>query len=127
LYRFPIYKQSEAKDCGPTCLKMVAQHYGKSIHIERLRRVAETTREGSSLLGVSEAAEKLGFKTLAVQLSVKKLSKAPLPCILHWSQNHYTVLYKIKRKKYYLADPAHGLITYTEREFSRFIFSFVKA
>ncbi len=114
---FKLFKQSEAKDCGPTCLKMIARHHGRSISIERLRRVAETTREGSSLLGVSEAAEKIGFRTLAVQLSASKLAKAPLPCILHWSQNHYTVLYRIKRGKYYLADPAHGLIKYTQREF----------
>ena len=115
--KFQPYIQSEAKDCGPTCLKMIARHHGRSISIERLRRVAETTREGSSLLGVSEAAEKIGFRTLAVQLSASKLAKAPLPCILHWAQNHYTVLYRIKRGKYYLADPAHGLIKYTQREF----------
>ena len=114
---FKIHKQSEAKDCGPTCLKMVARHYGKTLSIDKLRRVAETTREGSSLLGVSEAAEQIGFRSLAVKLSTNKLKKAPLPCILHWSHNHYVVLYRIKRNKFYIADPGHGLITYTQREF----------
>ncbi|WP_124980656.1 peptidase domain-containing ABC transporter [Nonlabens xiamenensis] len=115
--RFRIFKQSEAKDCGPTCLKMVARHYGKTLSIDRLRQVAETTREGSSLLGISEAAEQIGFKTLAVKLSTKKLIKAPLPCILHWSQNHYVILYKIKQNRFFIADPAHGLIKYSQREF----------
>ena len=95
----PHYKQSDQKDCGPTCLKIVAKHFGKTIAIQELRKLTETTRAGSSLLGLSEAAEKLGFRSLGVKISLEKLLEAPLPCILHWNKNHYVVLYKISNSK----------------------------
>ena len=115
--KFPLYKQTEAKDCGPTCIKMIAKHYGKVINTQQLRDLSETTREGSSLLGLSEAAENIGFRTLGVQLAYNKLVEAPLPAILHWNNEHYVVVYKIKKDKVYIADPAHGLITLTKKEF----------
>ena len=115
--KFPFYKQTEAKDCGPTCIKMVAKHYGKTINTQQLRDLSETTREGSSLLGLSEASEKLGFRTLGVKLALAKLLEAPLPCIAHWNKNHYVVVYKIKKGTVYVSDPAHGLLTYTKAEF----------
>ncbi|MEL6810851.1 MAG: peptidase domain-containing ABC transporter [Bacteroidota bacterium] len=115
--KFPSYKQTESKDCGPTCIKIVAKHYGKSIDTQQLRTLSETTREGSSLLGLSEAAETLGFRTLGIKLSFAKLCEAPLPCVVHWNRDHYVVVYKIKKGKVYISDPALGLITYTEEEF----------
>ena len=68
---FPFYKQPDSKDCGPTCLKIIAKYYGKTLSIQKLRELSETTREGSNLLTLSEAAEKIGFRTLGVKLSVK--------------------------------------------------------
>ncbi len=118
--KFPNYKQADAKDCGPTCLKIIAKHYGKSLNIQTLRQLSETTREGSNLLNLSEAAEQLGYRTLGVKLSLKKLQEAPLPCILHWNANHYVVLYKIKSDKILISDPAHGLIEYSKEEFLKF-------
>ncbi|WP_456312736.1 peptidase domain-containing ABC transporter [Pseudomonas shirazensis] len=118
--KFTNYKQADYKDCGPTCLKIIAKHYGKTIHIQELRDSSETTREGSNLLFLSDAAEKIGFRTLGVKLSVKRLEEAPLPCILHWNQNHYVVLYKIKRGIYYISDPAFGLIEYNQKDFIKF-------
>ena len=115
--KFPTYKQTESKDCGPTCIKIIAKHYGKLINTQQLRSLSETTREGSSLLGLSDAVESVGFKSLGVKLSFEKLLEAPLPCIVHWNKNHYVVLYKIKKDKVYVSDPAHGLITYTIKEF----------
>ncbi|PKP24166.1 MAG: ABC transporter ATP-binding protein [Bacteroidetes bacterium HGW-Bacteroidetes-2] len=142
--KFPHYKQPDGKDCGPTCLKIIAKHYGKTIPIQRIRALSETTRAGSSMLGLSEAAEKMGFRTLGVKLTLKDLQEAPLPCILHWNKNHYVVLYGWKRgarsgkqevgsKKrtsifhlpasnpklatYQISDPAHGLLKYTQEEF----------
>ncbi len=115
--KFPHYKQTEAKDCGPTCIKIIAKHYGKTINTQQLRELSETTREGSSLLGLSEAVESMGFKSLGIKLAFKKLTEAPLPCIIHWNKNHYVVLYKIKKDKIYISDPAHGLITLTKKEF----------
>ena len=120
--KFPYYKQTEAKDCGPTCIKMIAKHYGKLINTQQLRSLSETTREGSSLLGLSDAVESIGFKSLGVKLSYTKLKEAPLPCIVHWNKNHYVVVYKIKKDVIYISDPGHGLITYTKEEFlSRWI------
>ena len=126
--KFPHYKQADYKDCGPTCLKIIAKSYGKVIPIQQLRDFSETTRAGSSLLGLSEAAEHLGFRTLGVKISLEKLQEVPLPCVLHWNKNHYVVLYDIKTKKkkgvttrnYYISDPAHGLLTYTEEELLKF-------
>ena len=115
--KFPTYKQTEAKDCGPTCIKIIAKHYGKIINTQQLRNLSETTREGSSLLGLSEAVESVGFRSLGVKLSFKKLLEAPLPCIVHWNKNHYVVVYKIKKDTIYISDPAHGLITFTKKEF----------
>ena len=96
-----IYRQIESKDCGPTCLKIIASHFGKTVNTQYLREISETTREGSNLLTLSEAAEQLGFRTLGIKISLEKLSEAPLPCILHWNKNHYVVLYKIKKGKYF--------------------------
>ncbi|WP_282043938.1 peptidase domain-containing ABC transporter [Winogradskyella flava] len=118
--KFPHYKQAEQKDCGPTCLKIIAKHYKKTIAIQKLRAVSETTREGSSLLGLSEASEDIGLRTLGVKLTLQSLSEAPLPCILHWNKNHYVVLYKIKKGIYYISDPAHGLLTYNKDEFLKY-------
>lgn len=115
--KFPNYKQTEAKDCGPTCIKIIAKHYGKTINTQQLRNLSETTREGSSLLGLSEAVESIGFKSLGIKLAFNKLKEAPFPCIIHWNKNHYVVLYKIKKDVVYISDPAHGLITFTKEEF----------
>ena len=106
---FTHYKQPDQMDCGPTCLRMVAKHYGRNFKLQTLRKLCEINREGVSLLGISDAAEKTGFRSLGVKLNVAQLKEAELPCILHWRQNHFVVLYKIKNHKYYLADPAAGL------------------
>ncbi|WP_299122162.1 peptidase domain-containing ABC transporter [uncultured Winogradskyella sp.] len=115
--KFPFYKQRDNKDCGPTCLKIITKYFNKSIAIQQLRELSETTRAGSSLLGLSEAAEKIGFRSLGVKLTLKRLLEAPLPCIVHWNNNHYTVLYKIKKEVFYISDPAHGLLKYNKKEF----------
>lgn len=115
--KFTNYRQADYKDCGPTCLKIIAKHYGKTINIQELRDISETTREGSNLLFLSDAAEKIGFRTLGVKLSINRLKEVPLPCILHWNKNHYVVLYKIKRDIYYISDPAFGLIEYNKKDF----------
>ncbi|MGY3794179.1 peptidase domain-containing ABC transporter [uncultured Aquimarina sp.] len=120
--KFPFYKQAESKDCGPTCIKIIAKHYGKVLNTQKLRSLSETTREGSSLLGLSEAVESIGFRSLGVKLSLNQLLEVPLPCIVHWNKVHYVVVYKVKSTKkngmkIYVSDPAHGLITYTQEEF----------
>lgn len=116
MFKFPHYKQADFKDCGPTCLKIIAKHYKKTISIQKLRSISETTREGSSLLGLSDASEKIGFRSIGVKLTLKALGNIPLPCILHWNKNHYAVLYKIKNDTFYISDPAHSLLKYTKKE-----------
>ncbi|MBN2275397.1 MAG: peptidase domain-containing ABC transporter [Bacteroidales bacterium] len=124
--RFPFYQQYDAKDCGPACLRMIAKFYGKNYSLQTLRDHSYLTREGVSMLGISDAAESIGFKTLGIKVSFNQLvNEIPLPCIVHWKQDHFIVLYKILQtrvngKKDYLvhvADPAHGLIQYTRKEF----------
>lgn len=117
LKKFPTYLQPDSKDCGPTCLRIISKFYGKSFSLAKLREYSETTREGSSLLALSDTAEKIGYRTLGVKLSANTIKEATLPCILHWNNEHFVVLYKVKNNKYYISDPGHGLITYTEREF----------
>ncbi|WP_175632446.1 peptidase domain-containing ABC transporter [Pedobacter ghigonis] len=116
---FPFYKQPDSKDCGPTCLRIISKYYGQNIPLQQIRDLAETTREGSGLQGLSNAAENLGFRTLGVQIDFNTLTaEVPLPCMVHWNKNHFVVVYKIdKVGKVYVSDPAHGLITYTKTEF----------
>lgn len=107
-------------DCGPTSLAMIAKYYGKTYTIQTLRERSFITREGVSMLGTSDAAESIGMRTMGVRLSFEKLTKeAVLPCIAHWRQNHFIVVYKIKNDKVYVSDPAHGLVKYTKEEFLR--------
>ncbi|MDR0866261.1 MAG: hypothetical protein LBO74_15210, partial [Candidatus Symbiothrix sp.] len=96
---FPSYIQHDAMDCGPTCLRMIAAHYGQRYSLETLREKSHISREGVSMLGISEAAENIGFRTLGARLTFEKLVEAPLPCIVHWNQNHFVVCYEIKRKR----------------------------
>ena len=115
--KFPHYKQRDRKDCGPSCLKVIAKYYKKTLDIEHIRSISENTRLGTSLLGLSEASEKIGFRSLRVKISLIDLLDAPLPCVLHWNKNHYVVLYKIVKGVFYVSDPAHGLLKYAKTDF----------
>lgn len=115
---FPFFKQMDQSDCGPTCLRMVAKHYGKSYSLEYIRERSYLTRTGVSMLGLSEAAAAIGLRTLSVKIDFERLqSEAPLPLIAHWKNRHFIVVHKIKKGKVYVADPAHGLIEYSPEEF----------
>ncbi|MEZ4886710.1 MAG: peptidase domain-containing ABC transporter [Chitinophagales bacterium] len=116
--KFPFYKQLDAMDCGPTCLRMIAKHYGKHYSLQHLRERSHIDREGVSLLGISDAAENVGFHTLAVTLPFDVLQdKAPLPCIAHWKQNHFVVVHKVTKDKVFVADPGLGLVSYSIEDF----------
>lgn len=114
---FPHYIQHDAMDCGPTCLRMVAAYYGKRYSLEGLKEKSFITREGVSMLGISEAAEKIGFRSICVQVGYEKLQEAPLPCIIHWNQQHFVVVYKLNDKHVWVADPGAGKLKYTKEEF----------
>ncbi|NOR45512.1 MAG: peptidase domain-containing ABC transporter, partial [Candidatus Delongbacteria bacterium] len=121
MLKFPFYKQLDQMDCGATCLRIVAKYYGKSYTLETLREKSFTSREGVSLLSISNAAESIGFRTRGVKLSYDSLKQSSqLPCIVHWSQNHFVVVYKINNKFVFVSDPAHGLLKYTREEFLKY-------
>lgn len=117
---FPFVRQPDGMDCGPACLKMVAAHYKMNFSLELLRKRCYITREGVSFLGLSEAADSLGFRTIGVKIPFEMLNdNVPLPCIIHWRQKHFIVVYKIDKDKIWAADPGVGLVKYTHEEFVR--------
>lgn len=104
--------------CGIACLQMVCRHYGRNYSSKQVSSLCSPTREGASLLGLNDAAITLGFHTVSARAEVNELCDQPLPCILHWNQNHFVVLYKVKKgKKFYVADPGKGLVKYNLEEF----------
>jgi ATP-binding cassette, subfamily B, bacterial len=117
--------QHDQMDCGPACIRMIASAYNKTYPIQFLRDNCFITREGVSLLGISEAANKIGFETVSVNLTIKKLLEMPLPSILHWNQNHFVVLHKItkncitKKTIFRIADPSHGLVSLNQEAFEK--------
>ena len=118
--RFPYFRQPDAMDCGPTCLKMIAKFYGKSISLDFLREQSHISREGVSLLGISDAAESIGMRSLGTKVTFEQLVKdVPMPCVVHWDQIHFVVLYKVKKGVLYVADPAFGLVKYSAEDFKK--------
>lgn len=119
----PHFHQLDAMDCGPACLRMIAKYYGKHYSSQTLRERCFITREGVSMLGISDAAESIGFRTVGVRIGFEQLVRdAVFPCILHWNQNHFVVCYQIKKHrngKYdiYIADPASQKLKYGKEEF----------
>ncbi|OMP75129.1 MULTISPECIES: peptidase domain-containing ABC transporter [unclassified Chitinophaga] len=121
-----FYRQHDSIDCGPTCLKMIARFYGKLYPLDYLRERCFISREGVSLLSISEAAESIGFRTQMAYVDMDLLvNDCPFPAILHWDQNHFVVLYGIKKalltKKIYfiVADPAFGIVALDEEKIHR--------
>lgn len=123
--RFPFFHQRESSDCGPTSLRMIARHYGLDYSTEMLRKHCHITRRGVNLLGISEAAEYIGFETAGVKVTFEQLAEEGVfPCILHWNQNHFVVCYDIEKckngeYKIHISDPASQRLTYTKDEFER--------
>lgn len=118
-----LVKQRDTMDCGLSCLSMVSIEYGLLLERDELRHSCALGKEGVSLLGISKAAEEIGFKSIGGRLTFYSLvSAASLPCIVHWDQNHFVVVYKVKKHRkgrytIYVADPGKGLVTYTKEEF----------
>lgn len=115
--KFPFYRQLDGMDCGPTCLRMIARYYGKKFSVQQLRENSYIQRTGVNLLGISEAAESIGLRTTGIRTTIDKLKQqSKLPCILHWNQMHFVVLYRVEESKgktfFHIADPAYGLLKY---------------
>ena len=118
--KFPLHYQLDSVDCGPTCLRMIASYYGKSFSLEKLRSLTFFSKGGVSLLGISSAAESIGFKTLAGQTTFDKILEIKSPFVAHWNYDHFIVVYKVKKNKVYVADPTGGRISYTKDEFLKY-------
>lgn len=118
--KFPCFIQHNSMDCGPTCLRMISSYYGKEYELEFIRELCNQTKQGVSLLGIQEAAKSLGFNALGIKCTLNELQELPYPCILHWNQSHFVVLYKTKNTKkkvlYFVADPIGYRFKYTDKE-----------
>ncbi|PSB27515.1 ABC transporter transmembrane domain-containing protein [Chlorogloea sp. CCALA 695] len=117
LRRYPFFAQQSASDCGAACLVMISRYWGKRFSINRLRDIANVDRNGSSLRGLSAAAESIGFATRPVKASLDQLAKQQLPAIAHWEGKHYIVVYEINGKQVIVADPAIGQRSLSHTEF----------
>lgn len=115
---FPFFKQFDTMDCGPTCLRMIAKHFGKNYSLQTLREKSGINKEGVSMAGIGMAAEHIGFRTLVAKVSFEKIvTDAPLPFIAHWKQNHFVVVHALKKDKIFVADPGVGLVEYSIKDF----------
>src|SRR5574344_2346373 len=113
-----ISTQHDSMQCGVACLQMISKYFGREYSLHFLSDICFATSEGVSMLGISEAANEIGLHSVCTRATVEELSKVSLPCILHWNQNHFVVLYKVKKgQKFYVADPSKGLVTYSLNEF----------
>ena len=124
---FPFFKQRDAMDCGPTCLMMIAAHFGKRYPLPYLRQHCFLSREGVSAAGITEGAERIGLNTMTIKIKYDNpktieegcLLNAPLPCIAHWNQNHFVVIYKVTRRAVWVADPGQGKFKLKRADFER--------
>ena len=117
---FKVERQHDCMQCGIACLQMICNYYGKEYSLDSLSKICFATTEGVSMLGISETATSLGFHVVNVKCTVKTLTEVSLPSILLWNQNHFVVLYRVKNeKKFYIADPGKGLVTYSLEEFKK--------
>ena len=121
--KFPHIKQPDSMECGATCLRMIAKFHGKEYSAETMQKLCVVSREGVSLLGMVDAAEYIGFRTICGRMTLGKMvDQRPFPCILHWNQDHFVVLYDAKKKRdgeyvFYIADPGKNLLRINEDEF----------
>jgi ATP-binding cassette subfamily B protein len=123
---FPSYRQLDQVDCGPTCLRNIAKHYGKDFTLQFLRSACSVDRQGVSLQGIGQAAETIGMRTKSYRLTLEDLQTVKMPCIAHWNQNHFVVIYKISKDEVWISDPSLGLVEYPIGEFEEHWISTIK-
>ena len=120
LNRFPVERQFDTMDCGAACIKLIAKFYGKYYSLQYLRDKCGVSKEGVSFLDLSFAAEEIGLRTLSLKMKPDEFYlKVPLPCIIHWNNSHFVVVYKVSKKSVYISDPAKGLIVYDKETFQK--------
>ena len=116
---FPHEFQLDTKDCGPACIKIISKYYGQYYTLQYLRDLCHISRSGVSLLDLAEAFESISIKTLSAKITWEDFQKFPLPCVVHWNNSHFIVVYKISSKKVYISDPAQGLLSYSIDKFKK--------
>ncbi|MEA5513528.1 peptidase domain-containing ABC transporter, partial [Nodularia sp. UHCC 0506] len=116
--KYPIILQHNREDCGAACLATISKYYGQLFTITRVREAAGTGQLGTTLLNLKQGAQVLGFNARGVKAPLDLVDKQqiPLPAIIHWHGNHWTVLYGCKGKEYILADPALGVRTLSKKD-----------
>lgn len=119
MLKFPHEFQLDAKDCGPTCIKIISKFYGRFYSLSYLRDLCGITREGVSFLDISDACESISLRTKCIKIDFATLQTIPLPCIVHWNNDHFIVLYKITKKQVFISDPAKGLLKYSIADFKQ--------
>lgn len=124
IFSFPNYTQLDAMDCGPSCLRMIAKYYGRNYSLQTLREKSFITRQGVSLLAISEAAESIGFRTQGLKLNIEQLiHEMTFPCILHWNENHFVVCYRVRKKAgqhiFMISDPDKGKYEVRQNDFCK--------
>ena len=113
-------RQHDSMECGISCLSMVCKIFDREYNTSELYKICKATKEGVSLKAITETAQTIGLESVSVRISVKELMAHKLCSILHWNQNHFVVLYKVKKgKTFYIADPAKGLVKYNLEEFKK--------
>ncbi|UUF12125.1 MULTISPECIES: cysteine peptidase family C39 domain-containing protein [Flavobacterium] len=117
MFNFPHEYQLDAKDCGPSCIKIIAKYYGRFYSLPFLRDLCGITREGVSFLDLSDACEAISLRTKSIKIDFNTLKTIPLPCIIHWQDNHFIVVYKITHTQVFVSDPAKGLLKYSHENF----------
>lgn len=119
MFKFPHEFQLDTKDCGPTCIKIIAKFYGRFYSLSYLRDLCGITREGVSFLDISDACESISLRTKCIKIDFATLQTIPLPCIVHWNNDHFIVVYKITRKHVFVSDPAKGLLKHSIADFKQ--------
>jgi ATP-binding cassette subfamily B protein len=117
MLKFPHEFQLDTKDCGPTCIKIIAKFYGRFYSLSYLRDLCGITREGVSFLDISDACESISLRTKCIKIDFDTLQTIPLPCIVHWKDSHFVVVYKATKKQVFVSDPAKGLLKYSVNDF----------
>lgn len=119
MWHFPYYKQHDSVQCGIACLKMVCKFFGREYSFNSLSKLCTATTEGVSMLSLRKATTNLGLHSKCVQTSMEDLKRHTHPCILHWNQNHFVVLYKFYKDCFYVADPSNGLVKHNIKDFRK--------
>ncbi len=120
---FKFIKQLDSMQCGLACMAMICYHWGQEYSVKFLNKFCTASKDGVSFKGLSDLSDTLGLHCISGKVSIQELRECPLPAILHWNQNHFIVLYKIKNNKFYIADPSKGKLVLNETEFSQHFIS----